>query len=192
MDADRRCLVRSEVFVARLAIGVVALHVVDDNFLQPNPGTSAGDHLAGGLVQLAVLVAAAALYGRLRAGARATTALLVGFFGVLAGTEAVHYTMGAGPSGDDYTGLVSIPAGLTLIGLGAVTLWRSRRRDDRLWWRYSRRCSSPPARAVRHGRRPIPVTVSYVVTHAARDHVPAADLGAPYEDVEFRTSDGLL
>jgi pimeloyl-ACP methyl ester carboxylesterase len=38
----------------------------------------------------------------------------------------------------------------------------------------------------------VPVTVSYIVTHAARDHVPAADLGAPYEEVEFRTSDGLL
>ena len=184
--------VRSEVFVARLAIGVVALHVVDDNFLQPNPGTSAGDHLAGGLVQLAVLVAAAVFYGRLRAGARATTALLVGFFGVLAGTEAFHYTTGAGPSGDDYTGLFSIPAGLTLIGLGAVTLWRSRRRDDRLWWRYSRRLLVTAAVLFATVAALIPVTVSYVVTHAARDHVPAADLGAPYEQVEFRTSDGLL
>ncbi len=125
--------VRSEVALARLAIGVVALHVVDDNFLQPNPGTSAGDHLVSGLVPLAVLVAAGAFYGRLRAGARATTALLLGFFGVLAGTEAIHYTMGVGPSGDDYTGLLSIPAGLALIGLGAVTLWRSRRRNDRRW-----------------------------------------------------------
>ncbi len=183
---------RSEVSVARLAIGVVALHVVDDNFLQPNPGTSAGDHLAGGLVPLAVLVAAAALYGRLRAGARATTALLIGFFGVLAGTEAVHYTMGAGPSGDDYTGLASIPAGLTLFGLGAVTLWRSRRRNDRLWWRYSRRLLITAAVLFATVAVLIPVTVSYIVTHAARDHVPAADLGAPYEEVEFRTSDGLL
>jgi uncharacterized protein len=183
---------RSEVAVARLAIGVVALHVLDDNFLQPNPGTSAGDHLAGGLVPLAVLIAAAALYGRLRAGARATTALLVGFFGVLAGTEAVHYTTGAGPSGDDYTGLLSIPAGLTLIGLGAVTLWKSRRRDDRLWWRYSRRLIVTAAVLFATVAALVPVTVSYIVTHAARDHVPAADLGAPYEDVEFRTSDGLL
>lgn len=183
---------RSEVAVARLAIGVVALHVLDDNFLQPNPGTSAGDHLAGGLVPLAVLIAAAALYGRLRAGARATTALLVGFFGVLAGTEAVHYTMGAGPSGDDYTGLLSIPAGLTLIGLGAVTLWKSRRRDDRLLWRYSRRLIVTAAVLFATVAALVPVTVSYIVTHAARDHVPAADLGAPYEDVEFRTSDGLL
>jgi uncharacterized protein len=184
--------VRSEVSVARLAIGVVALHVVDDNFLQPNAGTSAGDHLAGGFVPLAVLVTAAAFYDRLRAGARATTALLVGFFGVLAGTEAVHYTMGAGPSGDDYTGLLSIPAGLTLTGLGAVRLWRSRRRDDRLWWRYGRRLLVTAAVLFATVAALVPVTISYIVTHAARDHVPAADLGAPYDEVEFRTSDGLL
>ena len=36
---------------ARLALGIAALHVVDDNFLQPQPGTSAADHLAGGVVQ---------------------------------------------------------------------------------------------------------------------------------------------
>src|SRR4051812_37447094 len=102
---------RSEVGLARLAIGVVALHVADDSFVQPNPGTSAIDHLVGGLVPLALLVAAAVLYGRHRAGARAAIALLVGFFGVLVGTEAAHYTMDVGPSGDDYTGLLSILAG---------------------------------------------------------------------------------
>jgi dienelactone hydrolase len=36
-----------------------------------------------------------------------------------------------------------------------------------------------------------PVAISYVVTHAARAKVPAADLGAPHEDVEFTTADGL-
>ena len=183
---------RSEVAVTRVAIGLVALHVVDDNFLQPNPGTSAVDHLAGGLVPLAALVAAAAFSGRLRAGTRAATALLVGFFGVLAGTEAIHYTMGAGPSGDDYTGLLSVPAGLTLLGLGFVTLWRSRRRDDRLWWRYGRRLLFTAGVLFATVAILIPVAISYAVTHAARDHVPAADLGAPYEEVEFRTSDGLL
>jgi dienelactone hydrolase len=38
----------------------------------------------------------------------------------------------------------------------------------------------------------IPVAISYGVTHAARAEVPSADLGAPYENVEFKTSDGLL
>ena len=100
--------VRTEVGLARLGFGVIGLHVVDDNFLQPEPGVSASDHLVSGLVPLALLVGAGFFYPRLRAGARATIALVAGFFGVLAGTEAVHYTRAVGPSGDDYTGLLSI------------------------------------------------------------------------------------
>jgi hypothetical protein len=41
--------------VPLLAIGVIALHVIDDHCLQPEPGTAAGDHLVSGLVPLAVL-----------------------------------------------------------------------------------------------------------------------------------------
>jgi hypothetical protein len=37
------------------AIGLIALHVVDDSFVQPQPGTSAADHLVSGLVPLAAL-----------------------------------------------------------------------------------------------------------------------------------------
>jgi dienelactone hydrolase len=33
----------SETVIARVALGLVALHVADDNFLQPQPGTSAAD-----------------------------------------------------------------------------------------------------------------------------------------------------
>ena len=73
-----------------LAIGVIAVHVVDDSFVQPQPGTSVTDHLVSGLVPLALLAAMAVLYPRLRAGARAATALLAGFFGVLVGTEAIR------------------------------------------------------------------------------------------------------
>jgi uncharacterized protein len=182
---------RSEVALARLAFGVVALHVVDDNFLQPNPGTSAGDHLVGGLVPLALFVAAGVSYGRLRAGARATIAFLGGWLGVLVGTEAVHYTKEVGPSGDDYSGLLSIPAGLLLIGIAAVTLWRSRKTTDRLWWRYSRRALVAAGSVVVGGVVLYTASVAYVITHAARAYVPTADLGAPYEDVEFTTSDGL-
>ena len=35
-----------------IAIALIALHVLDDNFLQPNAGTSVGDHLVSGLVPL--------------------------------------------------------------------------------------------------------------------------------------------
>ena len=182
---------RDEVNVARLAIGVVALHVVDDNFLQPNPGTTAGDHPVSGLVPLALLVAAAVFYGRLRAGARAVIALFAGYFGVLGGIEALHYTREVGPSGDDYTGILSLLAGLVLLGVGGLTLWRSRRRDDRLWWRYGRRALIGVGAVVVAGVFLFPFSIGYIVTHASRATVPAADLGAPFEEVEFTTNDGL-
>ena len=182
---------RDEVNVARLAIGVVALHVVDDNFLQPNPGTTAGDHPVSGLVPLALLVAAAVFYGRLRAGARAVIALFAGYFGVLGGIEALHYTREVGPSGDDYTGILSLLAGLVLLGVGGLTLWRSRRRDDRLSWRYGRRALIGVGAVVVAGVFLFPFSIGYIVTHASRATVPAADLGAPFEEVEFTTNDGL-
>jgi uncharacterized protein len=183
--------VRTEYGVFAIAAGVVGLHVADDSFLQPNPGVSAVDHLPGGLVLLALVAAAIAAYPRMRAGFRALTAIVLGYLGVLGGIEAVYYGREVGLSGDDYTGLLSIPAGLVLIGLGAVTLWRSRRRDDRLWWRYSRRLLLVAAAALTLNVVAFTVTLSYVITHVARAHVPAADLGAPYENVEFTTSDGL-
>src|SRR5215207_4047932 len=121
------------------AIGLIALHVVDDSFLEPQPGTSATDHLISGLVPLAVLALAAVAYPRLRAGWRAVTALLLGVFGLGTASEAWYYTREVGASGDDYTGLLAIPAGLILLGVGIVTLWRSRRLDESLWRRYGRR-----------------------------------------------------
>jgi fermentation-respiration switch protein FrsA (DUF1100 family) len=183
--------VRTESGLFLLGAGVVSLHILDDNFVQPNPGTAASDHLASGLVPLGLLVGAAVFYGRLRSGARATIALLVGYFGVLAGTEALYYTRAVGPSGDDFTGLLSILAGLLLLGVGIATLWRSRRSDDRLWWRYGRRLVFAVATAVIAVAVLIPFSIGYVVTHVLRAEVPRAELGAAYEDVEFTTNDGL-
>jgi uncharacterized protein len=181
----------SERALATGALAVVALHVVDDNFLQPNPGMSASDHLVSGLVPLALLVVAGVFYGRVRAGARATIALLAGFLGVLGGTEAFHYSREVGPSGDDYTGLLSILAGLLLIGLGVVTLWRSRKLSEPVWWRYGRRLLLAAGAAVVAALVLYTIAFAYVITHAARAYVPTAELGAPYEEVQFATSDGL-
>ena len=86
---------------------------------------------------------------------------------------------------------MSIPAGLLLIGLGALTLWKSRRTDDRLWRRYLRRIVLLGITVFAAMAVLIPVAISYVVTHAARAKVPPANLGASYEEVAFTTSDGL-
>ena len=181
----------SEATVVRVALGAVALHVADDSFLQPQPGTSASDHLAGGLVPIAVLLLAAWAYPRRRAGERAAIALALGLFGIVVGIEAVYYTTKGGPSGDDFTGLAAIPAGVVLLGVGARTLWRSRKRGGSRLWRYVRRSLLAVGGLVCLYVVVFPVAFAYVVTHTARGFVPAADLGAAHEDVSFTTSDGL-
>jgi uncharacterized protein len=186
-----RSRVWAETVAARLALGVIALHVVDDNFLQPQPGTSAGDHLVSGLVPIAVLAVAAVVYQPLRAGARAAIAITLGILGVVVGIEGGYYTAKVGPSGDDYTGLLAIPAGLLLVLLGAVTLWRSRRLDDSLWRRYLRRSLLAFAAFVVPGQLIGGLAFGYVSTHVMRPYVPTAHLGTAYEDVSFTTSDGL-
>ena len=176
----------------RLAIAAIALHVADDSFLQPQPGTSAGDHLLSGLLPLAVLALAAAVYGRVRPGWQATLSLLLGFFGLVGGIEAVHYTMHGGPTGDDFTGFASIAAGLTLWGVAATTLWQTRRTDDRRVWRYGRRVLHLAAAFVLFSVILFPLGFAYVGTHAARPPVGRIDLGPrPALKVTLRTSDGL-
>jgi uncharacterized protein len=172
--------------------GLIALHVVDDSWVQPQPGTSAADHLVSGLVPLAVLGVAAAVYPRVRGGARAAIALLVGAFGIVAGIEAVHYTTQVGPSGDDFTGLLCIPAGVVLIALGLVTLWTTRRRGGSAWLRVLRRVAIGIGALLVAVLVVFPLGVAYVTTHAARPPVDDIDLGsANVEEVQLHTIDGL-
>ena len=175
----------------RLAILVIAVHVVDDNFLQPQPGTSAGDHLVSGLVPLAVLGVTAWGYAHVRGLWRGAIALAFGVLGIAAGVEAVHYTNKVGASGDDFTGLLCIPAGLALLGLGAVVLWRTRRTDGPLLVRYGRRALLGIGAIVGLYMVLFPIALGYVTTHVGRPVVPDNELGVAYENVSFRTSDGL-
>ena len=55
----------------------------------------------------------------------ATIALVVGLLALVIGAASAGYeTITVGPSGDDFTGLLVLPAGLALIGIGLATLWR--------------------------------------------------------------------
>jgi uncharacterized protein len=175
-----------------IGVGVIALHVADDSFLQPQPGTSAADHLVSGLVPLALLASVAAVYPRRRGGARAAIALVVGVFGIVAGIEAMHYTTQVGPSGDDFTGLLCIPAGIALLGLGLVTLWTTRRRRGGLVRRSLRRVAIGFAAAVFAIFVVFPIGYAYVGTHAAAAAGGDIDLGsAAGEEVRLHTRDGL-
>src|SRR4051794_8832146 len=179
-----------ETTLAPAALLMIALHVIDDSFLQPQPGTSAGDHLLSGLVPVAVLLVVAATYGRLRAGVRASLAAGFGLFGVAAGIEAVYYAHSGRASGDDYTGFLSLVAGLLLLGTAAVTLWRSRRGGHPLW-RWARRAFIAVGTVITAYFLLGPFLLSYVLTHTARAFVPVDRVGAAHENVSFTTSDGL-
>ena len=142
--------------------------MLDDNFLQPQPGTGVRDHLVSGLLSLAALALAAWACPRLRGGRRGALALVSGMLGIVAGVEAVRYTIQVGATGDDYTGLLSIPAGLALVGLGAVTLWRTRRKNDGHVRRYLRRSLLGAAGAVVALLVVAPLSASYLYSHLGR------------------------
>jgi uncharacterized protein len=118
-------------------------------------------------------------------------ALLFGALGFVAAAEAVHYTTQVGASGDDYTGLLAIPAGLLLLGLGAVTLWTTRRTVGNRPWRYLRRALLGVGGVAVVLFVVAPLSAGYLFTHLGRPVVPEANIGADYEHVSFTTSDGL-
>ncbi len=192
LRALRGTLKRGESTLFLVGVVLIAVHIVDDSFLQPEPGTGAADHLVSGLVPLALLTLAAWSYPRVRAGARATLALGVGSFGVVAGaSEAAYHAAAGGFSGDDYTGLIALLGGLMLIGQGLVVLWRTRRLDEGRRRRYLRRTLIGVVAVVVGFEVVFPILFSYGYTHFGRSFAPQADLGMSYEDVRFTTSDGL-
>lgn len=160
----------------QIAAGALALHIADDSFIQPQPGTGAADHLVSGLVPLAILALLAWSYPRARAFAAFATALLA----VAASIEGVHAATTIGASGDDFTGLLCIPAALLLLGLGVVELRRSRRRLLR-----------GVGGLVALYLLVLPIAVGYAFTHVTRTETPAYELGVAKEDVTLTTSDDL-
>jgi dienelactone hydrolase len=173
-----------------IGLALIALHVLDDNVVQPQPGTSPGDHVVSTLVPLALLGVAAWAHPRLRGGRRGALALVAGVMGIAGGIEAVHYTREVGASGDDFTGWLSLASGVALLGLGAVTLWRTRSTAGSLPRRVARRALLGVMGFF------VAVLVAaagfgYVTTHVGRAVVPPNHLGVPYENVTFETADGL-
>jgi dienelactone hydrolase len=174
------------------ATSLVALRVVDDNFLQPRFGSSWHDHVASGLVPLALMALGAWAYLRVRAGAGAVIAIALGLFGLVVATiEPLYYTSAVGLSADELTGLLAIPAALVLLGVGFVGLWTSRRQTPNRPWRYARRVLLTLAGLATAYTVFLPIGVAYMATHVARAEVPPPNLGAAYEDVTLHTSDDL-
>jgi hypothetical protein len=189
---DRVTAASAETLLALGGFGLIAVHLVDDSFLQREPGTAVADHLVSGLVPLVLFAGAAVAYPRLRPGLRAALAVVLGIFGIVSGAvEAAFYGPKEGLSGDDFSGLVAAVAGLGLVILGMVTAWRERKQDHPLAWRYGRRLLLGVAWVVGLYFVLFPLFLSYGFTHVARVKTPEGNLGAPYEAVSFAAADGL-
>jgi len=187
-----RALMRDRVRLFQVGAAVIAVAVADDAFVHPEPGTSAGDHLASGLIPIAIAVLAALAYPRLRAGLRGCIALVFGALALEAGiVDGIRHVLINTASGDDLTAILAALAGAGLLVLGAVTLWDSRRADDPRSRRYARRALESVLAVVLTVLVVVPVGMAILATHVARDPVPVANLGAAYRTVTFTTSDGL-
>ena len=187
-------VLRREYALFAIGIGVVAVHIADDNYLRPQPGTSAGDHLASGLIPVAVLAVVAILYPHVRAGVRAATAITFGAIGITVGIPSAYHLLEGSAAGDDYTGLLALVAGAALILTGPVILWKARRSDGSRRRRYLRRSLAAVAAVA---ATPLivwflvfPVALSYIYTHTGR-MASTPELGVPYERVSVTTDDSL-
>ena len=174
------------------ATAATALHVLDDATLHREPGTTIADHVTGAGATLAVLAVAAVVFPRLRAGAQATLALLLGLLAVtLGGLHVAEMALHGRVAGGDVTGLLALAAGICALAIGALTLWWSRRRDGTRTRRYGRRALRAAAAIVVGAFVVVPALVAVALTHKPRVVVQAADLGRPHETVTLRTRDGL-
>jgi len=169
-----------------------ALSVLDDAYWHREPGTAVSDHLASGLVPTVCAALLAAVYPRLRVGARAATALTAGSLMIVAGVadgvrDVAVYRLG----GDDVTAIVAAVAGVVLAALGVAVLWRARRRDEPRFRRYLRRTGVAAIGAMGALFVLMPVGLGIVANHKAREPLARANLGHGYVDVTLTTGDGL-
>lgn len=182
----------AETLVVRLALAAAALWVLDDAFWHREPGTAPGDHLASGLVPVALAAVLAAGYPRLRAGARAVAAVVAGVLMITAGVaDGARHVVVDALGGDDVTAIFVGLAGVVLVVLGAGLLWRSRRLDERRGRRHARRALLAIPAAFGAIFVVLPVAIAITANEQARAPVRDADLGRPYRDAELTTSDGL-
>jgi uncharacterized protein len=186
--APRAGSARLDVLFFAAATAVLVLHAAVDSFIAPEPGTGPVDHWLRGLVTLAVLACAVALYPRLVAGARAALAAVLGVLALVGAGLAIADARAVGARGEDWTGFLLAPLGVGLCCLAVVLLWRSRR-PGRL--RYLRRGAIALAAVLAAYWLVAPVAMAILATHRPRAEVGPADLGRPYEEVTVRTGDDL-
>jgi hypothetical protein len=181
-----------EARVLAVALAITGLHVLDDATLHREPGTTVADNLTGAGALLAVLAVSAAVFPRLRAGAQAVLALLLGLLALVLGVlHLVEVAAGTGSAWDAVGGILTVGAALASLAVGTRVLWRTRRRSPGRARRYARRVLVSLAAVLAFYFVVFPLLLAVGFSHKPRQPVEAGDLGRSYEEVSFRTSDGL-
>jgi len=186
-SASRRS---GETLVFAGAIAVALVHALDDAFFHRGPGVDLGQHVFGALVSVLLALAAVWAFPRVRPLARAAIALFFGSTAVVNGAMHVKHIDISGASGADFTGVLAVGAGLTMVGLAVAVLWRHRGEaaySARRRWIY--RAIAVPLGLLAFVYTVIPVNMAITETHKWREPIgspPSAD----YQDVTFEASDG--
>ena len=183
---------RDDVTVFRAALAVIALAVADDAFIHPEPSVTAGDHLASGLVPLSLAALLIGLAPRLSGVLRGWLAISTGGLAIVGGaTDGIRHIAVDRVSGDDVTAALAGVAGIVLVALGGVTLWRTRRTTGSRGRRLIRRAGLGAAVLSVGLLVVLPAGIAIIATHKARSPVDTASLGRPYRQVQLIAGDGL-
>jgi uncharacterized protein len=174
--------------VFRCGAGAVALHLVTDAVLALEPGASVGGHWSAIAVPLAILLAAAVAYPRLRPGLRGVLGLSLGLLALVAAGVAVATAREQGTDVAQITGFLLFPAGLALLGSGWLVLWHSRKPEGHP---YPRRALKAVGAVLLCYWVLLPIGFAWVATHRPASAPEPADLGRAYEEVMLQTAHGL-
>jgi pimeloyl-ACP methyl ester carboxylesterase len=162
------------------------LHFIDAAAVHPQVNASFPEHAMQLLLALLVVPFAVLVYSAANRLGQGLLALSLGFLALIPG--ATIHLAGVIKNDEfvrsDYTGLAMALAGLALGVLGAVQLTRAIPRK-----RY--RPLMIPAALLSLLVFILPIALAVYVTHVPRYVIEPQDLGAPYEEVSFETSDGL-
>jgi len=181
----------TERLVYFVCAAIIALHIVLTALVFVHPGTSWIDHLLAAFVPVMILGLAADLWTRMIAGLRAVLALCIGILALVSGGVAVVSLRVEGVGGANLTGLLLLPAGAVLVGLGVWLLWVSRKRGGDLWWLLGRRALLAFAALLALYWVILPVSLAIVATDLPREAVVPVDLGRQGKAVTVPTKDGL-
>jgi uncharacterized protein len=166
--------------------GLVSLHLIDVALVDVEPGAPLARHLPWLVATLAVAAAAALSYRRLTRGARAAVA---GIFGVLAASDAAQHVI-AVHSDTSLTGLLLVPAAALLLTAAVSEAWGVNR-GRRAVAAWGRRLATGVGAVALLFLVVEPIALAVYTVHKPRRALGRPDLGAPYRDVWFRSTDGL-